>query len=145
MTDTNRRVQNIIDAFVRQLTEVAREEAARVVLGGLGSTGHAARTASRDGRGAKRSADDLARLEEQVVAFVAKHPGLRIEQINEQLGTSTKVLALPIRKLVAGRKLKTVGQRRATKYFVNGIGLAKAKATAKPKARRSKNRRHANK
>ena len=141
MPDTNRRVQNIIDEFVRQLTQVAREEAARVVMGGIGSTGSTSRSASRDGRGAKRSAEDLAHLEEQVVAFVTKHPGLRIEQINEQLGTDTKSLALPIRKLIATKKLKTQGTRRATKYFAGGSGAAATKPTSKPKARGSKRAR----
>lgn len=49
--------------------------------------------------------------------FVAKNPGLRIEQINKQLGTTTKELALPIRKLVASGAVKTKGKRRSTSYF----------------------------
>ena len=43
--------------------------------------------------------------------------GLRIEEINRELGTTTKDLALPIRKLVADGMLAAKGQRRATKYF----------------------------
>jgi predicted transcriptional regulator len=49
--------------------------------------------------------------------FVAKHPGLRIEQINKQLGTTTKDLALPIRKLIADGSLKAKGKKRSTTYF----------------------------
>jgi hypothetical protein len=37
----------------------------------------------------------------QFAAFVKAHPGLRIEQINKELGTTTKDMALPIRKLIA--------------------------------------------
>ena len=143
MRDTNRRVQTIVDEFVAKLTQVAREEAANLVLGGLGSTGRSTRSVSSNGsRGAKPTAEDLAQLEQRVLAFVGKHPGLRIEQINAEMGTSTKDLALPIRKLVASRKLKTVGQRRATKYFAGGGGSAAAKNGTKPKARGSKGRRH---
>ena len=141
MPDTSRRVQNIIDEFVSKLTQVAREEAAHLVLGGLGSTGRSTRSASSNGRGAKRSVENLAHLEQQLLAFVAKHPGLRIEQINAEMGTNTKSLALPIRKLVATKKLRTVGQRRATKYFSAGNGAAAVKNGTKPKARGAKRRR----
>ena len=51
------------------------------------------------------------------MSFVAKHPGLRIEQINKELGTSTKDLALPIRKLIAEGQIKTKGKKRSTTYF----------------------------
>ncbi len=48
---------------------------------------------------------------------MGKNPGLRIEQINKQLGTTTKSLALPIRKLVAEKRVKTKGAKRSTAYF----------------------------
>jgi hypothetical protein len=69
------------------------------------------------GRGAKRTAADLDQLGTSFVSFVAKHPGLRIEQINKELGTSTKDLALPIRKLIAEGQIKTKGKKRSTTYF----------------------------
>ena len=50
---------------------------------------------------------------------MTKHPGLRIEQINKQLGTTTKDLALPIRKLIAEGALKTKGEKRSTAYFAS--------------------------
>jgi hypothetical protein len=81
-------------------------------LGGLGRTGGRGR-----GRGAKRSSDELDMLAEQFHTFVAKNPGMRIEQINKQLGTTTKDLALPIRKLVAEGAIKTKGAKRSTAYF----------------------------
>jgi hypothetical protein len=42
---------------------------------------------------------------------------MRIEQINKQLGTTTKDLALPIRKLISEGALKTKGEKRSTQYF----------------------------
>jgi len=54
---------------------------------------------------------------QKFIAFVKATPGLRIEQINKQLGTTTKDLALPIRKLEAEGVIATKGQRRATQYF----------------------------
>ena len=45
------------------------------------------------------------------------HEGLRIEQIHKELGTTTKDLALPIRKLIAEKRIKTKGQKRSTTYY----------------------------
>jgi len=83
-------------------------------LGGRGGKGVAA---LRGGRGAKRRSEDIENIAETFHAFVAKHPGLRIEQINKQLGTTTKDLALPIRKLIADGAIKTKGKKRSTMYF----------------------------
>ena len=84
------------------------------------SAGSAPRAAARGGsrvKGEKRSPAELTRIQDKLIAFISASPGLRIEQINEALGTSTTDLALPLRKLVGDGALKTEGQRRATKYF----------------------------
>jgi len=67
--------------------------------------------------GAKRSAEDLEALSTKFATFVKAHPGLRIEQINKELGTTTKDLALPIRKLVADKVISAKGQKRSTTYL----------------------------
>ena len=85
----------------------------KISIGGLGRGG----SGRGRGRGAKRTSDELDRLAEQFHAFFTKHPGLRIEQINKQLGTTTKDLALPIRKLIADGTITTKGQKRSTTYF----------------------------
>ncbi len=67
----------------------------------------------------KRDATALDELAEKFTSFVAKNPPVsRIEQINKELGTSTKDLALPIRKLLARRQIKSSGQKRSTTYSV---------------------------
>ncbi|HEU0029586.1 MAG TPA: hypothetical protein VFQ53_03060 [Kofleriaceae bacterium] len=79
------------------------------------------------GRGAKRSSDELDQLSEQFVTFVKDNPGMRIEQINKQLGTTTKDLALPIRKLIAEGAIKAKGQKRSTTYFAGEGGRKRKK------------------
>lgn len=68
-------------------------------------------------RGAKRTAAELRHLQDELLTFVTKNPGLRIEQINKQLSTSTKDLQLPMRKLISEGSLKTKGEKRSTTYF----------------------------
>ena len=69
------------------------------------------------GKGAKRAPGEIDKLATTFHAFVVKHPGLRIEQINKQLSTTTKDLALPIKKLIADGALKAKGAKRSTTYF----------------------------
>jgi len=51
------------------------------------------------------------------VSFVKANPGMRIEQINKELGTTTKDMALPIRKLISERMVISKGNKRSTTYF----------------------------
>jgi predicted transcriptional regulator len=59
----------------------------------------------------------LEALTEKLGAFIKKNPGQRIEQIGKALGTPTKELALPVKKLLAAKRIATRGQKRSTKYF----------------------------
>lgn len=123
MSDFQTEMNRVVAGFVAQITELARAAARDMIDEALGKggkvslAGFAGSRGRGRGRGAKRTADELDNLAETFHSFVAKHPGLRIEQINKQLGTSTKDLALPIRKLIAEGALKTKGEKRSTTYF----------------------------
>jgi hypothetical protein len=115
MANLHTDIQRLVDGFVAQVSELARRAAIDTLAGALGAQGRGTRAANV--RGYKRRSEDLESLSDTLVAFVAKNPGLRIEQINKQLGTNTKALTLPIRKLIAAGSLKTKGKRRSTAYF----------------------------
>ena len=120
MANYQSEVQKLVDEFVAQLSELWRRQAIDSLTGmdgGRGGRGRVAFSGLGRGRGAKRSSDELDQLADAFVEFVAKNPGLRIEQINKQLGTTTKDLALPIRKLVADGTVKVKGKKRSTAYF----------------------------
>jgi hypothetical protein len=123
-TDMNRTVQG----FVAQITELARRAALDTLESAFGSKGSRGGGAlviagagqvgrPRGGRGAKRTAADLEALSSKFASFVKSNPGLRIEQINKELGTTTKDLALPIRKLISDGVVKAKGKKRSTTYF----------------------------
>jgi hypothetical protein len=122
MSDFQTEMNRVVSGFVAQITELARRAAIDTLESALGKRGAAAlsRGGSTGGgrrKGAKRTMDELDKLGEAFFAFVTKHPGLRIEQINKELGTTTKDLALPIRKMIAEGSLKTKGSKRSTTYF----------------------------
>jgi hypothetical protein len=115
-------IQRLVDDFVTQVTELARRAAMDTLesalgRGGRGGSSGGLRLGRTRGRGAKRTGDELEKLSDDFLAFVTKNPGLRIEQINKQLGTTTKDLALPIRKMISDGTLKVKGKKRSTAYF----------------------------
>jgi hypothetical protein len=142
MSDFQNEMNRAVQGFVAQITELARRAAIDTLESAFG--GRAARSSApvavavaaapvatagrasqpRGGRGAKRTAADLEALSDQFASFVKANPGLRIEQINKQLGTTTKDLALPIRKLISEGVISAKGQKRSTTYFA---GKKKAK------------------
>jgi hypothetical protein len=133
MANYQTEVQKLVDGFVSALGEIWRRQAIDSLTGGVGGRVGGGRTAAAGisigrgrGRGAKRTSDELDDLADGFVEFVTKNPGLRIEQINKQLGTSTKDLALPIRKLLADGAIKAKGKKRSTAYFA-GEGQRKKK------------------
>jgi hypothetical protein len=131
MSDFQNDMNHVVQAFVAQITELARRAAVDTLESAFGgragraggaraavaATDGAASTSRRRGRGAKRTAEDLEALSEKFASYVKANPGLRIEQINKELGTTTKDLALPIRKLIADKRISAKGQKRSTMYF----------------------------
>jgi hypothetical protein len=147
MSDFQHAMNHAVQGFVMQITELARRTALDTLESAFGGrtgrnsdngtgNGHT-RTSSASGalsvgggggatarrpRGAKRTAADLEELATRFVSFVKANPGLRIEQINKELGTTTKDLALPIRKLISDGVISAKGQKRSTAYFSGSSG-----------------------
>lgn len=129
MSDFQNEMNRAVQAFVAQISELARQAAIDTLeasfRGELGGRAPAVGTPTRvsgvgrprGGRGAKRTQEDLAAMSQRLASFVKANPGLRIEQINKELGTTTKDLALPIRKLLADHVLTSKGQKRSTTYY----------------------------
>ena len=127
MTDFQKQMNQVVDGFVAQVTDLARRTALGIVEATFGGDGPKVRSVvplaapavgrPRGTRGAKRSPEDLEELQTRLATFVKGNPGLRIEQINKELGTTTKALALPIRKLLADKVITSQGQKRSTAYF----------------------------
>jgi hypothetical protein len=67
--------------------------------------------------GAKRPPAELAALVEKLGTYISKNPGQGVEVIGKALATPTSDLTLPLKKLLAAKRIRTEGQKRATKYF----------------------------
>jgi hypothetical protein len=113
MTDLQMQINKLVAQFIADLTDVAQQAALQTVkaafVQGVG--------VSLAGKHGKRNHSQLDHLQDTFRLYVANNPGQRIEEINRALGTSTKDLQLPIRKLIASGKITTKGTRRVTQYF----------------------------
>ncbi|MBK8252855.1 MAG: DNA-binding protein [Polyangiaceae bacterium] len=66
--------------------------------------------------GQKRSPDEIAKTTDKLLQYIAKNSNQRIEEIAKGVGTSTKELTLPIKKLIADGEIIAKGEKRATRY-----------------------------
>lgn len=67
--------------------------------------------------GAKRPPAELAALVERLHAWIVANPGQGVELIGKALQTPTSDLSLPLKKLIAGNRIRFEGVKRATKYY----------------------------
>ena len=123
---TTPQIQTIIENFVAELTAALSEASHAAISEALGGAPTKPAVTARKGKapkapkkvkGAKRSAEDLAKLTQSLATYVKRNPGQRIEQIGKALGVATKELVLPAKKLIAEKRVSTKGQKRATTYL----------------------------
>ena len=117
MVDVGDKAESEREAVASGAVEMAATTLARIRDGGIGKGDVLAVARIAAIGGVKRTSEDIEAMAENFSTFVRENPGLRIEQINKQLGTTTKDLALPIRKLLAEGVITAKGQKRSTTYF----------------------------
>ena len=134
MLDPHRKIQALIDSFVADLGELAKQIALEQLKTAFGSvklaplppssssysaSSSSASAASRRSR-ARRGQHEIEALRSKLLTVISDNPGCRAEDINSALGTRTPQIAQPLRKLVADRLVRTEGARRGTRYFAVG-------------------------
>jgi hypothetical protein len=137
MDNLQQQVNARVEAFVAEITELARAAAYQALSGALDSpiaVGGGMAPMLRGRRGGKRTADEIAQMADAFLAHVTTNPGQRMEHIAKELGLATPELTLPVKKLLADGKLRVEGQKRATQYYPadsSGDGAARAKGKSR--------------
>jgi hypothetical protein len=67
--------------------------------------------------GQKRTQSEIAAVHAKLEAYVKVNEGKRIEEISKALGIPTGELTRPMKKLMVDGKVRTTGERRATRYY----------------------------
>jgi hypothetical protein len=144
MDNLQHQVNARVEAFVAEITELARAAAYQALSAGLDTpiaSGRGATVAIRGRRGGKRTTDEIVQMAEAFLAHVIANPGQRMEHIAKELGLATPELTLPVRKLLADGKLRVEGQKRATQYYPADGGSGSAKTTRAAKGTGAKVKR----
>jgi hypothetical protein len=138
MATLNAQLTQLVSKFANDLEALFREQALVAVRSALGDArggpparvgGGAAKVAAARGRRpaaskkaggrgkrVRRTAADLARVEQRIVEHVRKNPGQRAEQIKKALGLGKKDWMLPVSRLIERGSLKSKGEKRSTTY-----------------------------
>jgi len=139
MLDPHRKIQALIDSFVADLGELAKQIALEQLKTAFGSVklaplppssfsssassassaSSSSSAAARRGR-SRRGQHEIEALRNKLLTVISDNPGCRAEDINSALGTRTPQIAQPLRRLVADRLVRTEGARRGTRYFAAG-------------------------
>jgi len=141
MLDPHRKIQALIDSFVAELGELAKQIALEQLKTAFGSvklaplpamraSSAASQAPASRGR-ARRGQHEIEALREKLLTVISDNPGCRAEEINGALGTRTPQIAQPLRKLVAERMVRTEGARRGTRYYtVSGAEMQNGRRPA---------------
>jgi len=129
MSNIDDAIREAVELFVVQLKDLMQRAALESVQAALNGGTPAARRRTKAASSSapslgydtssKRSPAEIAALNKKLHAYIAKHPGLRIEKIGAGLGVPTKALVLPVKRLIGDKKLSRKGQKRATVYFAH--------------------------
>jgi hypothetical protein len=125
------RISELATSFVDSVLEAIRSSSLEELVGGRAmaqgdarrasapkATAPRAARASSPGRLPRRSAEDIAKVLAIVVSLLSSRKnGLRAEQIRTELSLQSKELPRILKEGLARKKLRAVGQKRATTYF----------------------------
>ena len=147
MSSVNDEIRTRINAFVGELSDLVRQATVEDVVDALkNADGHSpagrpsssiATASAREDRnvairkpgrpaqapfaaskaGLYRGPELVAQLMQQVHGHLKAHPGQAIASIATSLRAAKQDLQLPIRKLMAERKITSTGTKRGTRYF----------------------------
>lgn len=148
MDNMESQLKSRVDSFVADLSALIKKAALEAVSNALkeGSSGGASKAAGAKKRGPapapakaakapkaapaaaaakrkagqKRSPDEIAKTTDKLLQYITKNSGQRIEEIAKGVGSSTKELTLPVKKLLNDKKITAKGEKRATRYFLAG-------------------------
>ncbi|MBX7192535.1 MAG: DNA-binding protein, partial [Sandaracinaceae bacterium] len=72
---------------------------------------------SKRKKGQKRTQEELAALQAKLDNYIRANDGKRIEEISKAIDAGTSDLTGPMKKLMEQGKVRSTGERRATRYY----------------------------
>ena len=118
----HQKLEQQIEELVREHLESLRKTAAAALERGFAATYKSAPAGGRAVarprvRRSQRSAEELARLQDDVCAAVCAMPGATIGELAARLGTTQRRLEVPIRRARENGRMRSVGRRGFMRYY----------------------------
>ena len=127
MTTTTKSLEEKIESAVAQLVrehlaacEAAAEGAVRAAFGRASKPPAPSSRRGPTAAAARRSPEVLADLQERLYQAICQHPGERMAVIAPVVGATARELNLPATTLRRDGRVRSVGERHATRYFPLG-------------------------
>ena len=130
MNKSHQKLERQIEELVRAHLESCRKAAEVAIARAFTAAASGAKTAARQERKTRRaqrpprSAEELARLEEQFLAEVCTTPGETMHVLAARLGMPSHRLSVPAKRLKRTGRVRIVGQRNGARYFPMAAGRA---------------------
>jgi hypothetical protein len=129
-------IRSLVESFTNELSQVMRRAALEevhaklsLVLGEVAPKRRGRPRASlskgvvrtkgtgKRGRPGKFTPEQLEKHGASILALLKKSPGARSEQLSAAMKMDAATLRIPLKALLAARKIKVKGQKRGTTYF----------------------------
>lgn len=114
------RLEQQIECLIREhLAECARRAMQAVERGFSAARRTAPRRAEvvRRAEGQRRSVEEIGALAERLATAVCAKPGSTMVALASEVGASVRELERPAQRLKKAGRIRTVGERNATRYF----------------------------
>jgi len=122
-------LQSLVEKFTDELALVMRRAALEEVhaklslaIGDVSSKrrstpGPRAARSGKRGRPGKFTPEQMDKLGKSILGLLKKSPGARSEQLSAAMKMDAATLRIPLKVLIAAKKIKVKGQKRGTTYF----------------------------
>lgn len=116
--DLAKQIEHVVREHIALSQAVAKAAIERVFAEARGESGRQVQRTMRTTRGLRRRAsDDVLALSEQLYGAVCERPGEPMAVLARQVGVTARELKVPVARLKAAGRVRTVGQRSHMRYF----------------------------
>ncbi len=110
-----------IDVLVQEVLALAQKAASDAVAQAFGTSAVSApRKKPRGSGGPNRTADEIRVVRERLYEAISEAPGESMMTLTNTLGMRARDLRFPVAQLIRAGQVRTVGNRRNTRYFPMG-------------------------
>lgn len=123
-------IESLVASYMDSVRDAAQQAVVRATTRAVAPRRRSARTTSATPRSAtaRRTPTELKEVCDALCERVRAQPGASMVELAEQMGADTQSLRLPMEKLRAAGRVRSVGQRHLTRYYPAVVRAASSEA-----------------